>query len=233
MSTFFQAGVLIGFLQGIYDGDVTFEQLAKKGDFGLGAVNGVDGEMVAVDGIFYRIDAEGNAAPISPHTYTNFSVVSTFQTVQPILLQNINSLADMNKALDQHIISPNLFYMIRIEVELEWIHLRSECPQPRPYRPLAETLPELERNFKLQPSKGTLVVSRCPHYSMAFNVPGYHYHYINTEKTTGGHVADFKIKTAQVMINPLYHFEMVLFNTPEFANIHLDVDIEDALKKVE
>lgn len=233
MGIFFQAGTLVAFLQGIYEGDYTFANLAKAGNFGLGTLNGVDGEMIAVDGVFYRIDVNGVASIISPEAQTPFSVVSKFQPVKPFKIANIASMAQLNALLDSHLKTTNIFYMIRIDGELEWVKIRSETCQMRPYRPLAETLPQLQNIFELTHSKGTLVVSRCPNYSAAFTIPGYHYHYIDDKKTTGGHVFDFRIKSAQVMINPLREFSMVLFDTQAFDQADLEINIQDALKKIE
>lgn len=233
MNTLFQVGALIGFLESVYDGDCSFKQLAKLGDFGLGTLNGVDGEMVAVDGRFYRIDVHGVATLIPPTACTPFSVVTEFQPSQSFEIKNIPSLLALNQLLDTHLSTPNIFYMIRIDGELEWVKLRSEACQVRTYRPLSETLPKLQRIYELTNSKGTLVVSRCPHYSAAFTIPGYHYHYIDDKKETGGHVFDFKIKSARVMINPIRQFNMTLLDTPDFDKANLEVDIQAALKKVE
>ena len=233
MDALFQAGTLIAFLQGVYDGDCTFEHLANMGNFGLGTLNGVDGEMVAVDGTFYRIDAEGVASIIPSTAKTPFSVVSQFKPVQSFEIQNVPNLAALNTLLDKHLSTPNIFYMIRIDGEFEWIKLRSEECQIRAYQPLSETLPKLQHIFELSNSKGTLAITRCPTYSAAVTIPGYHYHYINDERTTGGHVFDLRLTSARVMINPLRQFNMALLDTPDFDKVNLAIDIEAALKKVE
>ena len=44
---------------GHYDGDVTFAELAEHGDLGLGTLNALDGEMIALDGRFFRADVDG------------------------------------------------------------------------------------------------------------------------------------------------------------------------------
>jgi acetolactate decarboxylase len=55
----FQASTIGALLDGAYDGDLTFAELAEHGDFGLGTLNGLDGEMIAIDGRFYRADVDG------------------------------------------------------------------------------------------------------------------------------------------------------------------------------
>ena len=55
----FQASTIGALLDGSYDGDLTFAELAERGDLGLGTLNGLDGEMIAIDGEFLRADVDG------------------------------------------------------------------------------------------------------------------------------------------------------------------------------
>jgi len=46
-------------LEGIYDGETTYGELKQHGGFGLGTLNGLDGEMVGLDGKFYQVKTDG------------------------------------------------------------------------------------------------------------------------------------------------------------------------------
>ena len=61
----FQASTIAALLEGAYDGDLSFAELAEHGDLGLGTLDGLDGEMIALDGRFYRADVTG-PSPRSP-----------------------------------------------------------------------------------------------------------------------------------------------------------------------
>ncbi len=233
MSALFQIGSLSTFLQGVYESPFSFKALAKKGDFGLGVLNALDGEMIALDGIFYRISADGTAHPVSPNDCTPFALVSFFKKNNGFQINNISNIAALNALLDTHLLTQNIFYMIRIEAELSWIKLRSEGCQTPPFLPLQETLPKIQHVFNLTPSSGTLVASYCPQYSTALTIPGYHYHYIDAARKTGGHVFDLAITSARVMINPIRAFHLSLMDTPDFNHARPAVDIESALKKIE
>src|SRR3954454_20979094 len=74
----FQASTIGGLLDGAYDGDVTFAELAEHGDLGLGTLNALDGEMIALDGRFYRADLDGAINRVSPSAKTPFAVVVFF-----------------------------------------------------------------------------------------------------------------------------------------------------------
>ena len=56
----FQASTIGALLDGAYDGDLSFAELAEHGDLGLGTLNGLDGEMIALDGGFFRADVDGD-----------------------------------------------------------------------------------------------------------------------------------------------------------------------------
>ena len=75
----FQASTIGALLDGAYDGDLSFAELAEHGDLGLGTLNGLDGEMIALDGDFYRADVEGRVHPVGPEERTPFAVVTRFE----------------------------------------------------------------------------------------------------------------------------------------------------------
>ena len=60
----FQASTIGALLDGAYDGDLSFAELAEHGDLGLGTLNGLDGEMIALDGSFFRADVDGAIHPV-------------------------------------------------------------------------------------------------------------------------------------------------------------------------
>src|SRR3954470_12279359 len=75
----FQASTIGALLEGSFEGDVSFAELAEHGDLGLGTLNHLDGEMIAVDGRFYRADVEGNVSKVSGAERTPFAVVVPFE----------------------------------------------------------------------------------------------------------------------------------------------------------
>ena len=74
----FQASTIAALLEGSYEGDLSFAELAEHGDLGLGTLDGLDGEMIALDGRFYRADVDGNVAEVAAETKTPFAVVTGF-----------------------------------------------------------------------------------------------------------------------------------------------------------
>ena len=77
----FQTSTLDALFEGDFDGDVTFAELAEHGDFGLGTLNGLDGEMIALEGRFLRADVNGNLSEVPPAARTPFAVMTFFDPV--------------------------------------------------------------------------------------------------------------------------------------------------------
>lgn len=74
--TLFQVSQFNTFSAGNYNGNVTYAELANHGDFGIGTVNGLDGEMVALDGVFYQIPVEGTPRQTSATAQTPYATVT-------------------------------------------------------------------------------------------------------------------------------------------------------------
>src|SRR3954449_9453561 len=75
----FQASTIGALLDGSFEGDVTFAELAEHGDLGLGTLNHLDGEMIAVERHFYRADVEGRISEVPLEERTPFAVVVPFK----------------------------------------------------------------------------------------------------------------------------------------------------------
>src|SRR5262249_33600418 len=78
-STLFQVSTTGALVQGVYKGAVTVGELRKHGDFGLGTFEGLDGEMVVVDGRFYQVRSDGRITEPPDTAPVPFAVVTTFQ----------------------------------------------------------------------------------------------------------------------------------------------------------
>ena len=65
-------------LAGVYEGDAFFADLANYGNFGLGTFDAVNGEIIALDDDYYRIDAYGNALTVDPEMISPFALMANF-----------------------------------------------------------------------------------------------------------------------------------------------------------
>jgi len=218
----YQIGTIRSLLTGVYEGDVTFQALANYGNFGLGTFDEVDGEMIALDGHFYRIDARGSAHPVSPDRKTPFGVVTHFQEVEQQPLQTFEDLDSLQKHISTFFESKNIIYAVRIEGKFTYVKVRSEHPQPPGHRPLSETMTKVQTTFTFQEIQGTMVGFWFPKYLQAINVPGFHFHFLDSSRTIGGHLFALHLHKGSLQIMPLFDFGMHLLHTPLFEQVDLN-----------
>ncbi|MBM3118749.1 MAG: acetolactate decarboxylase [Chloroflexi bacterium] len=88
----FQVSTIEALSKGVYDGDVSFKDLKKHGDFGIGTFDGLDGEMVALAGEFYQIKADGKAYAVEDTMVTPFAIVTFFEPDKVVSLDETLSL---------------------------------------------------------------------------------------------------------------------------------------------
>lgn len=187
-------------LDGNYEGDVSFAELAARGDFGLGTLNALDGEMIAIDGSFYQVKADGLAYPIDGRVRTPFAVVTVFE---PDMYQSLAAPMDFKalcEYLDGVIGAESGCCAIRVDGHFDRIKTRSVPRQRRPYPPLVEVV-ESQPTFELRDVPGTLVGFRFPQYTQGINVAGYHFHFITEDRSAGGHVLDCQLARGELCVD--------------------------------
>jgi acetolactate decarboxylase len=204
-----QNSTIDALLDGNYDGDVTFDELRKHGDFGLGTFDALDGEMLAVGGAFYQVRSNGQVDRVHPKQLTPFSVVTFFRRDQEIALHGPLSYADLQQALAPMRALTGRAYAIRIRGTFDAVRTRSVPRQDKPYRPLADVV-KTQATFDVKKVRGTLVGFWFPESMRHANVPGYHFHFITDDATAGGHVLDLTLRdgVAEVQELSAVHIEL-------------------------
>src|SRR3954468_3028793 len=99
----FQTSTLDALFDGGFDGDLTFAELAEHGDLGLGTLNGLDGEMIALDGRFLRADIDGRVHEIEPTARTPFAVVTFFRPAVEVAVDDPLEPDDFLAELSRHV----------------------------------------------------------------------------------------------------------------------------------
>jgi acetolactate decarboxylase len=197
----FQASTIGALLEGAYEGDLSFAELAEQGDLGLGTLNGLDGEMIALDGRFHRADVEGRVHPVAPEERTPFAVVTRFEPTIDTELEGPLEHAELLERLDGLVPAGAASCAIRLDGEFELVHARSVPRQDPPYRPLTEVVAE-QREFELTDVAGTMVGFRFPEYVEGIEVAGYHLHFVDEARERGGHVLGSRAARLRARLDP-------------------------------
>ena len=96
----YQVATISSLLAGGYDGDMTVGELLRHGDFGLGTFNGVDGEMMVLDGRVYRGTTDSRAHSVAWSERIPFAVVADFHPQGSMPVAVGQSLEQLQAALD-------------------------------------------------------------------------------------------------------------------------------------
>ena len=229
----FQASTIGALLEGAYDGDLHFAELAEHGDLGLGTLNGLDGEMIAIDGRFYRADVDGAVAVVPEGALTPFAVVTRFEPTIDVELDGSLAHEALLAALDELIPADVASCAIRIDGRFELVRARSVPRQRPPYRPLTEVV-SAQHLFELRDAVGSMVGFRFPAYAEGIEVGGYHLHFIDEERRHGGHVLGSRAAgPLRVRLDPSSDLHVELPPGVELADPDLAAATHDAVEKVE
>lgn len=231
----YQVALLQSLTQGYYDGIITVDELKKHGDIGIGTFEGVNGEMIVLDGVVYQALGDGKVKEADSKETVPFSNVTYFDEDGKLELSDVSDLNTLKKKLDDVVAEQgkNSFYFVKMNGTFNNMNVRSELKQEKPYRTLDKALETDQREFNYDNIKGTVVALYCPDYMDGLNTPGWHFHFISEDFAKGGHVLDLNIKTATALYDKTEGFDMKLSDNSDFQKMELAKDVSDAIKKVE
>jgi acetolactate decarboxylase len=195
----YQISTITALKEGLYDGRTTFRELKEHGDFGLGTLNGLNGEMIALDGEFFQVRVDGKAYSVPDSAGTPFAAVTFFRPDLNLSLRNLPNFSSLKERLDGVVRAKDNLCVIRIEGEFRHLRVRSIAEQKKPYPKLEEALKK-QAVFDLSGVRGTLVGFRFPSYMEGVNVGGYHFHFITLDKKQGGHVLDCNLEAGEAQL---------------------------------
>lgn len=216
----FQASLFEALIEGVYEGDLTYGELKKHGDFGLGTFNSLDGEMVALDGVFYRIDSDGKVSVVEDSVKSPFAIVTFFDSNEKLVPTETLSCEGLKEYIDDALAARNIFYAIKVSGEFEHLRTRSVHAQEKPYPPISEAIKD-QSEFDFKNIKGTIVGYWMPMYIGGVSQSGFHFHFISDDKKSGGHVLQCKTKNIVIDIDHIRDFEIDLPENQEFDGADL------------
>ena len=204
--TITQVSTIEALFAGKYAGQITIGEVLQWGDLGLGTVDGLNGELVIVDGVAWRISYEGVAEQVPDEMTVPYVAVAPFAADRTVA--GAGSGLDGLRALLDEQIDERFFHLIRIDGTFTGLRTRSVGRQPED-RPLTEVIAE-QSLFDFDTVEGTMVCVFTPTWASTLNVAGYHFHFITVDRRTGGHVLDLEGFDASLGIDSKQSLRVVL-----------------------
>jgi acetolactate decarboxylase len=227
-----QISVINALLLGQFDGTVPFSALLADGDFGLGTLDGLDGELVVLEGRGFQIKSDGAVVEVGPSDTIPFAVVTPFDQDGEIPCPQARSLAELERRIDGVVGHPNNFVAIRIEADLASATLRSVHPQSKPYRPI-NTRKDFQSVWRREDLRGTFVGIRSPAWAQGVTVPGYHWHFLAADRRSGGHVLDCDVRGGTIRFDVCGSWLVRIDESAAFNAVDLSADMREELDRVE
>jgi acetolactate decarboxylase len=195
-----QTSSIDALLDGEYEGDLTFAELAAHGDLGIGTVQHLDGEMVALDGEFFNITADGAVHRVDPTQQTPFAVLCRFRPEHHLTISEPTAFDALTSLIDAVTPPDQLIVAVRVDGAFRELRLRSVPGQHKPYPPLSDVVAS-QSEWRIAEARGSLIGFRFPADAQGIDVAGYHLHFISDDRVTGGHVIDITVVDAAVLLD--------------------------------
>lgn len=231
----YQVALLQSLAQGYFDGSMTVGNLKTHGDTGIGTFDGLNGEMIVLDGVVYQAIGDGSVVVSADDETVPFSNVTFFEEDISLPLSRMADMASLqatlNEVVKEH--GANLFYMVKIPGTFSFIKVRSEFKQEKPYRNLDVALAADQNEFDFENIRGTMVGLYCPDYMGDLNSVGWHFHFLTEDLAQGGHVLQVSVDEATALLDATSGFELFLPEEEVFQNMELSKDMDEAIHKAE
>ena len=234
-----QLSTLTALSSGDFTGSRTVGEMSRYGDFGLGTYDGINGEMIVLDGRFYQVLGTGEVVEPAKDETVPFMTICSFDKDDSIDLKNISSLEQLKEEISKEVekLGINSMYAVKIHTKCDLAYVRSEDEQAKPYKKLAESLKGTQHEFKYDNIEGTLVCFYFPDYMKELNsagTDGWHVHFISDDGTKGGHMFDVRFDSAAAEFDEAAGFRMLIPDTDSFQRGDINAsqeDIDEAEKK--
>lgn len=228
----YQYSIIDALMAGVFDGDLNMSQLKKKGNFGIGTFNKVDGELLMDEGHVYKISYDGSVKEVPDSDSTSAAFVKFFKADTVVHLKGNLTYEAVQEKL-ANILNPNGIYALRIAGNFTTMTTRAARPAKPPYTSLPDHLKVNQAVFNLTNTTGICDGFLLPPYLARTNVPGFHLHYLADDRKAGGHIFAFTTSSVTVEVDIAKGFTIENNTNNEFRIVNLKPDRGAELRKIE
>ncbi len=196
----FQTSTVQALLAGSYDGDVTLAEVLEHGDLGLGTLDGLDGELIVLEGQVWKAELDCTLTRPPASARTPYAVVVPFAPDAPLELRGPFGEDELEARLGERVSGARRPTAVRIDGRFAEVHVRSVPRQTPPYRPLAEVISEQHVSV-LRDVTGTMLGFCFPDALEGIEMAGAHLHFLDEDRARGGHVLNYTLLGATAWLD--------------------------------
>lgn len=193
----FQLSTYSALRDGDFRGRMSLGQLGKMGNFGMGTLDGLDGELILVNGRFFHARGDGQVLKPSPEAMAAFGDLTFFHPSIRFRIEPANNLKEFLASIDRRLSDPSKMKVVRVNALFRHVKARSISKRNPPYPSLEEAIKH-QSIFGASPIRGTLVGFYFPAEYGDRVIAGWHFHFVSANGKFGGHVLDLRLDAADV-----------------------------------
>ncbi len=187
--TAYEVSTINALMEGAYDGIEPVGELKEHGDFGVGCYDGIDGELILLDGVAYQARSDGRIYRAPDNLTVPWATVTFFKGDFTVRAEQPMNFSTFSSATAGMLPSRNMIYAVKMHGTFPYMKVRSTSPKQKPYPNQTEVL-KTQSVFLLNNTTGTVLGFYMPAFYEGINIPGYHLHYITDDRQAGGHILD-------------------------------------------
>ncbi|MBL3531316.1 acetolactate decarboxylase [Companilactobacillus zhachilii] len=231
-NTLYQHGTLALLVPGLLDGTITMKELLEHGDTGIGTGEGLNGELIILDGVPYQVDSDGKVNVVKddftlPFANSHFGEYRDLTAVEGLSPKELETKI-------MSLTSANTFFSTKVHGTFTNMRTRAVKKSHKPYATLSKTAEE-QSIFIKESVEGTLLSYYSPTIFDGAAVGVFHHHFLSDAHDFGGHVLGFGGVTGNVTLQQFDTLEQHLpVNNKDYMNYDFsDWDILGDIHKAE
>lgn len=216
----FQVSTNKAFSLGVFGGDYTIGNLKKRGSYGMGAFDALDGQLIALDGNFYKIDSEGEVHLAKESDVIAFAQVTFFQPTGKKKLENESSIASVMNQVIPEFMNKNVPHLIFIRGYFSWVQVGLSQKQKKPYPTLQQA--KADRPMKSRQNvQGMVIGFWFPSYWAGIAQPKVQFYFLSEDLKFGGEVLHLSLLNGNVTTQALYDYQIHMPDIKDFSDAEL------------
>lgn len=229
----YQYSTASALMAGVAGKGIRLSELLSHGNYGLGTMVNINGEVIVNDGIAYHMQPSGSIRTLDASSELPFAMVARLETDDSHSVAGLQTKQSIQEnLLKLYPGATNRFIVFLIEGRFDTMTTRVVQGQKYPGQPLSE-LGDQQKLTRYCDVQGTVVGFLNPSFIDGVSVSGLHAHFLSSDKTFGGHVLEVKSEgTIRLVADVLNSFILELPDNNDFDKATLELDGE-ALRKVE
>lgn len=230
----YQHSTLATLVPGLLKGTLTMKKLLQHGDTGIGTGEGLDGELIILDGQPYQVRSTGEVNLVAADFKIPFANAH-FAHFDPLMTVKNLTGTQLEKRVLAATHYQNIFFALKVSGHFKQIKTRAVAKSEPPYPTLLATA-QAQQVFNAEGIVGTLISYYAPQLFNGVAVGGYHSHFLAANHDFGGHVLDYTVDNADVQIQAFTSLEQHFpvddsdFMAHDFAADNIAADIEQSEK---